>query len=162
MKLILITLTTILLLASCSSNNSAGLKAKNIAFKNYITSNNIESVNRVTRFKFRGWTSLTDEFLILSSSHKHKYLLELSGYCSDIRWTHAIILNRSNTSSLNARSDSISALESPQINCRIQAIYPLTKEQLVDIRAIDNSKEVDVIEEHEVTETQASDEKTLA
>lgn len=158
MKSILITLATIVLLASCSSNNGASLKAKNVAFKDYIASNNIESVKRVSRFRFRGWTSLTDEFLILSSSPKRKYLVELSGYCSDIRWAHAIILNRLNTSSLNALSDSISTLESPQIKCRIKTIYPLTQEQLVDIRAIDNPKEEDVNDEHQVTEEQVPNE----
>lgn len=154
MKAISIILTTLILLASCSSNNSDVLRAKNIAFKDYITSNNIESINRVSRFRFHGWSSLTDEFLILSSSHKRKFLIELSGYCSDIRWTNAIILNRLSTSSLSARSDSISTLESPQINCRIKTIYPLTKEQIADIRAIDTPKKVDSSEEIEVTEEQ--------
>lgn len=152
MKSILIVITSFLLLTSCSSNNGVTLKAKNIAFKEYIASNNIESVKRVSRFRFHGWTSLTDEFLILSSSHKRKFLIELSGYCSDIRWAHAIILNRLNTASLNALSDSISTLDAPKINCRIKTIYPLTQEQLVDIRAIDNPKEEDVSDEHKVTE----------
>jgi hypothetical protein len=158
MKAILIILTALILLVSCSSNNSAGLKAKNIAFKDYLTNNNIESVKRVSRFRFRGWTSLTDKFLILSSSHKHKYLVELSGYCSDIRWSHAIILNRFNSASLNALTDSISTVESSQINCRIKTIYPLTQEQLVDIRAIDNPKDTDVSDEHKVTDEQPPNE----
>ncbi|MDG1750450.1 MAG: DUF6491 family protein [Thalassotalea sp.] len=156
MKSILVILTTLILLASCSSNNGMTSQAKNTAFKEYLTNNNIESVKRVSRFRFQGWTSLTDEFLILSSSHKRKFLIELSGFCSDIRWTNAIILNRLNTASLNALSDSISTIETPQINCRIKTIYPLTQEQLVDIRAIDNPKEVDVSDEYQVTEEQPS------
>lgn len=159
MKSILFIFTTLVLLTSCSSNNSARLKAKNSAFKDYITNHNIESVKRVSRFRFHGWTSLTDEFLLLSSSHKRKYLVQLSGYCSDIRWTNAIILNRVNTASLNALSDSISTLESPQINCRIKTIYPISQEQLIDIRAIDNPKEVDVSDKHQVTDEQPSNDK---
>ncbi|MCO4797684.1 MAG: hypothetical protein KC484_00590 [Colwelliaceae bacterium] len=141
MKSILIILSSLLFLAACSTNNGAVLKAKNLAFKEYITQNNIESVSKVTSFKFHGWNSLTDEFLIISSSPKRKYLLELTGYCSDIRWAHAIIINRSTNSSLHAKFDSISTTESPRISCIIKTIYPLTKEQLIDIREIDHPKD---------------------
>lgn len=141
MKSKLMILSCLLLLVACSANNGAVLKAKNLAFQEYITQNNIESVSKVTSFKFHGWNSLTDEFLIISSSHKRKYLLELTGYCSDIRWAHAIILNRSTNSSLHAKFDSISTPESPNISCNIKKIYPLTKEQLIDIKAIDHPKE---------------------
>ena len=158
MKLLPVILTIFFFMTACSSNNAAIQKAKNTAFKDYVTSQNIESVTRVSRFRFQGWSSLTNEFLILSSSHKRKFLIELAGYCPDIRWAHAIILNRLNTATLNARSDSISTMEAPQISCRIKTIYPLTLEQLADIRAIDNPEKEQTNEESEAAQEETSDE----
>lgn len=155
MKLMTVILTIFLFMSACASNNNAIEKAKNAAFKDYVTSQNIEPVNRVSRFRFQGWSSLTNDFLILSSTHKRKFLIELTGYCSDIRWAHAIILNRLNTATLNARSDSISTVEAPNIHCRIQTIYPLTLEQLADIRAIDNP-EKNKADKEESAEIQAA------
>ncbi|MDT0604164.1 DUF6491 family protein [Thalassotalea castellviae] len=159
MKLITVILTSVLCMTACTSNNNAIQKAKNVAFHEYVITQKIEPVTRVSRFRFQAWSSLTDEFIILSSSHKRKFLIELAGYCPDLRWTQAIILNRLNTATLNARSDSISTVEAPQIQCRIKTIYPLTVEQLADIRAIDNPKKDQTDEEESVnTQEQTSTE----
>lgn len=132
-------LFTSVLLSACAHNGAANLQAKNLAYKDYIATNNIENVDKISSFKFRGWNSLTDEFLIISSSPKRQYLIEMSGYCSDIRWTHTLLINRATNSTLHAKFDSLSSIESPQVNCRINTIYPLTQEQVKDIKAIEQS-----------------------
>jgi len=125
-----------MIFTACSSTGGANLAEKNKAFRDYITANNIESVDKVNSFRFHGWSSLTNDFLIISSSPKRKYLVELEGYCSDIRWEHSIMINRSTSSTLHAKFDSISAVKSPKMKCRITSIYPLNKEQVEEIKAI--------------------------
>jgi len=135
-------LTGVLLINGCSSNGKSVSDEKNQAFAEYLIAEKINAIDKITSFRFHGWSSLTNDFLIISSSHKRKYLLALSGYCGDIRWAHAIIINRSNNSTLHARFDYISTLESPQMRCAIKSIYPLSKVQLEYIRAIDNPPEI--------------------
>ncbi len=135
-------LSCVFLINGCTSNGQSVNDKKNQAFADYLINQKINAIDRITSFRFHGWSSLTDDFLIISSSPKRKYLLELSGYCGDIRWAHAIILNRSNSSMLHARFDYISTLQSQQMHCTIKTIYPLTKAQLEDIRAINNLPEV--------------------
>jgi hypothetical protein len=141
MKLTLLMLFGLMLIIGCSSNQGLSAEEKNQAFQRYITLNNIESVNKVTTFKFRGWSSLTNKYLILSSSHKRQYLSELAGFCSEISWTHALLINRTTSSSLNARFDSISTLDEPRLKCMIKTIYPLTKQQKDEIIKITESEE---------------------
>jgi len=136
MKQLISILISLILFNACSSHKGMTIEEKNAALRNYITTSQIESVNKVNSFRFYGWNSLTDDFLILSSSPKRKYLIELSGYCADLRWSNAIIVNRSMNSTLHARFDSISTIRTPQMNCIIKTIYPLSIENINQIEAI--------------------------
>ncbi len=137
MKAKLIVLLSLIVISACSNTGSVVLKEKNQAFRDYVSTNGIENVDKVTPFKFHGWNSLTDDFLVISTSPKRRYLVELSGFCSDIRWAHTIKVNRTTSSALYARFDSISSLQSPQVNCMIKTIYPLTPEQYDEVKLID-------------------------
>ncbi len=131
----------LLWLVGCSSNTGVTQKEKNQAFRDYLQSEKIHSVKRITAFRFHGWSSLTDDFLLISSSRKRKYLLELSGFCNDMRWVHSIFINRSTSSTLQAKFDSISTVKNPEVKCFIKTIYPLTPEQKANIKAINNPTE---------------------
>lgn len=137
MKYKLIVVLSLMVISACSSNGTAILKEKNQAFIDYVSVNGINSVDKINSFRFHGWNSLTDDFLIISTSPQRRYLIELSGFCSDIRWAHTIKINRSTSSTLHARFDSISSMQSPQVNCMIKTIYPLTREQYDEVKAID-------------------------
>lgn len=128
MRAIVIVLSVFILLSACSSN-SIGLQKQNENIRSYIASNNLESVNQVNSFRFQGWNSLTDEFMFLSSSPKRNYLIELKGFCDDIRWTHVLRIHRQTATTLHAKFDSVFSLRNPEMNCRIDKIYPVTKEQ---------------------------------
>lgn len=134
-------ISSVFLLNACSSKPSESLAEKNSAINAYIDATQLEPVEKVTSFDFHGWNSITDDYLILSSSPKRKYLLAMTGFCSDIRWAHAILVNRTSSNTLHARFDSVSAVNSPQMKCMIKTIYPLTTEQLADIQAIDRPPE---------------------
>jgi len=154
MKFKLLVLSSLIFITGCSLNNGLSDEEKNLAFQNYLTINNIENVSKVTTFTFRGWSSLTNDYLILSSSHKRQYLIELAGFCSEISWANTLIINRSSGASLYARFDSVSTLNEPRIKCMIKTIYPITKEQKDEIRKLakpekENSAEIDESEKNQ-------------
>lgn len=146
MKSKILTLFAAILLTACASTESS-LDEKNQQIQQYVQNNNIGSVDKITSFRFHGWSSLTNDFLIISSSPKKQYLLKLTGYCNDIRWAHAIILNRTTSSTLHAKFDSVAPAGAPQSNCRINSIYPITGEQEDAIKAIKNPPEEEETEE---------------
>ena len=151
MKFKLLILSGLIFIAGCSLNKGLSAKEKNIAFQNYLTMNNLEDVEKVTTFKFRGWHSLTNEYLMLSSSHKRQYLIELSGFCSEISWANALIINRTSGSSLYARFDSFSTPETPNLKCMIKSIYPITEEQEDEIKKLAKPEE-EILETIDVSE----------
>ena len=136
MKFTLLILSSLIFITGCSHNNGLSDKEKNLAFQNYLTINNIENVNKVTTFTFRGWSSLTNDYLILSSSRKRQYLIELAGFCSEISWANTLIINRSTGASLYARFDSVSTPNEPRIKCMIKSIYPITEQQKDEIKKL--------------------------
>ncbi len=138
MKLILPLLLSSSFLFGCATTGGMTNEEKNEAYRQYVNENSIENVNKITSFRFHGWQSLTNDFLIISTSPRKKYLLELSGYCVDLNFAHALIINSSTSSTLHAKFDSISTFENKQMNCRIRSIYPITKEQSKEISALDD------------------------
>jgi hypothetical protein len=141
MKLKLLILSSLIYITGCSHNKGLSAEEKNQAFENYITINNIDDVNKIKTFKFRGWSSLTNEYLIISSSHKRQYLIALAGFCSEISWASTLIINRSMGSSLHSRIDSVSTPDEPRLKCMIKSIYPLTKKQEGEIKMLTKSAE---------------------
>jgi hypothetical protein len=141
MKFTLLILSSLIFITGCSLNKGLSDEEKNLAFQNYLSTNNIENVSKITTFTFRGWSSLTNDYLILSSSHKRQYLIELAGFCSEISWANTLIINRSSGSSLYARFDSVSTPNEPRIKCMIKSIYPITEEQEDEIKNLTKSKE---------------------
>lgn len=154
MTLKLLILSGLIFIMGCSNNKGLSAEEKNQAFENYISINNIGDVNKIKAFKFQGWSSLTNEYLIISSSQKRQYLIALAGFCSEISWTSTLIINRSMGSSLHSRFDSFSTPEAQNLKCMIKSIYPLTKEQESEIKKLakpeeENSEEVDESEKNQ-------------
>lgn len=139
MKTIMTVLSLLAVLSGCSSN-SISLQTQNENIRSYIASNNLQHVSRVNSFRFQGWNSLTDEFMFLSSSPKRNYLIELKGFCDDIRWAHVLRIHRQTDATLHAKFDSVFSLRNPQMNCRIDKIYPVTKEQRKAIYQLNEQK----------------------
>ncbi len=126
-----------LILTACAGHNVNKYAEKDQALRDYITANPLKVIDKVNSFKFYGWNSLSNDFIILSSSPKRRFLVELSGFCRDIPWAQAIIVNRGQNNILHARFDSISAIDSPEMKCMIKHIYPITKEQFTEIQQLD-------------------------
>ena len=136
----LITGAIVLALAGCATGPTMSTKEKNAAYADYVVENKLPNFKKINSFRFHGWQSLTDEYLILSTSVKKKYLIELRGYCPDLDYSHAIKLNQSMSGSLVTKFDSISVLNgdrnSAHLKCHIKSIHQLTKAQAKEIAAI--------------------------
>ncbi len=128
------------LLAGCSNTPTMSYEEKNIAYADYIVSNKLESLKKINTFRLHGWQSLTNDYLILSTSPKKKFLIEVNGYCPDLGFAHAIKINQSMSSMLSTRFDSISVINgdmaSHQIKCHIKTIHQIDKAQAKEISAI--------------------------
>jgi hypothetical protein len=151
MKFKLLILSSLILITGCSLNKGLSDEEKNLAFQNYLTTNNIENVSKITTFTLRGWSSLTNDYLMLSSSRKRQYLIEIAGFCSEISWANALVINRSSGASLYARFDSVSTLNEPRIKCMIKSIYPITEEQEDEIKKLAKPEE-EILETIDVSE----------
>ena len=132
-KLLTITLTSILLLG-CTSTTSMSLKEKNSAYSKYVLDENLSNKDKVEGFKFSGWKSLSDNYLIITAVHKKDYLIETKGRCIDLNDSLGIKLNRSSNFAIYKLGDSISPVgltpESEISNkCFIKSIYPITRLQ---------------------------------
>ena len=150
MKYIVILLSFGLL--ACSNTNSLSNTELNASYRHYIANQPLESHDKINSFKFRGWQALSNDFLILSSSPKRKYLVEINGFCNDLKFAQSLIVNRSTNTSLRTRFDSIATVDMPEMNCFIKAIYPINKAQAKEIAALDDKDSVSAADEHVIEE----------
>lgn len=128
MRYILIVVVITLFLASCSKNQLTN-EQRDQAYRQYIADNKLESIKSINTFRYDGWQSLTQNFLILSTSIKRKYLIELTGICRDITFAQSLYINQIDANNLSARFDSFSTSSNRMERCVIKTIYPLTPEQ---------------------------------
>ena len=139
MKKLMTSLSLLVLLSACSSSQTMTVQEKKAAYQQYITSQKITSVDKIRTFNYKDWQSLTDNYVMISTSLKRQYLVELKGMCTNLDFAHGITINQRNGSSLMTRFDSISPLSEPGIKCFIKKIHPLTREQEQAIKAIGKS-----------------------
>ena len=140
------------LVVGCATVDGNKDKKESI-YTQYINENNLESQKKITSFHFSGWRSLDNEFLILSTSLSKPYLIDLLGYCNDLRFTQTIAVHNSG-SILHAKFDSISVPDSLQnighhIKCRIDSIYRITKKQADEITGLRSKKKAEKSEKAE-------------
>jgi len=128
------------LLTGCASAPSMSYGEKNQAYVSYITDNKLASLKKINTFRMYGWQSLTNDYLIISTSPKKKFLVEVNGFCPDLAHAQTIAFNQSMSSSLSTRFDSISVLGGNvgdhMSKCYIQAIHQIDKAQAKEISAI--------------------------
>ena len=98
-------------------------------YSNYISQNQLAKIDRITAFKFQGWNALDNSHLILSSSFRKNYLIKLDGYCPDLSFTPNIFIDQKQEHVLSAFFDSIIIPQNHNYSCRINSIYPITKDQ---------------------------------
>ena len=127
-NILTITLISTLLLG-CTSTTSMSLKEKDNAYSQYVINESLLSKDKVTGFKFSGWKSLSDNYLIITAVHKKDYLIETKGRCVELNSSHGIKLNRSSNLAIYKLGDSISPVGKITEKCFIKSIYPITNVQ---------------------------------
>ena len=134
MKRILIPIATVLALSGCVT--TADSQPVNNRYKDYVVEHGLESVQKVTAFKYQGWKSLDDRHLVLSTSINRSYLVTLDHFCDGLRNANTIKVNQGMSSRLSTRFDSITVPQSMQSKCTIKEIHVLNKVQNKEINKL--------------------------
>ena len=141
-----------ILITACATTATMTDSERTLAYDQYIDTNKLESIKRITAFNFYSWSTLGDQHLIISSRRNKPHLIKLQRNCFALSSATGIIIHN-NASSLSAKFDAISVLEPNSIKCFINSIYPLSKDQAKAISKIgyldEDSKEEHVIESPE-------------
>ncbi len=134
MKQLLTVLLATFLVFGCASKMS--MADRNAAYADFVSSSNLKDVSRITSFNFTGWSSLTDEYMILTTNFRKDYLLKMQGGCVGLSFAQVIRLHQFSDSTFDKLGDTISFKNSIPMKCRVNAMYPLTKDQSKAIKQI--------------------------
>ena len=142
-KPVALILASILLSACSSAQNTNGKKEP--IYENYINQHPFESLNKITSFRFHGWRSLDNRYLIISTSLSRSYLIKLASHCSGLRFANTILINNDGNS-LHTKFDSIQVANLDvkhgiKEKCLIKSIYQITREQADEISRLGKSKD---------------------
>lgn len=122
---VLFYLAAVLFLSGCASTET---EKQAPDYEQYIASQQLEQLERITSFRFHDWRSLDDEHLIISTSFSKPYLVTLKRRCVDLADSHVIgIDNRGSV--LVAGFDAVYVMSRPDNKCQIKSIHALTREQ---------------------------------
>ncbi|MBE0365476.1 hypothetical protein PULV_b0053 [Pseudoalteromonas ulvae UL12] len=132
-NLLTVTLISVSLLGCASTTMSS--KERNTSYAQYVKGENLSSKDKITSFKYDGWKSLSDNYLIITTIQKDDYLIETKGKCVNLNDSISIKLNRSSNSSLDKFGDTITPISSSTedyitTNCHIKSIYPISDKQV--------------------------------
>lgn len=123
-------ISIVFLLAACASTITMSNDDRTKAYAEYIVTEKLESMNRITSFRYNGFSSLSDENIILSTGVNRYYLITFRSRCFNLRQANIIEVHNSG-SSLQTKFDSVSVLQQTGIStkCFIEQIHKLTVEQ---------------------------------
>ncbi len=136
MKRLVIIGTMAFTLMACTTTDTLSRDEKNVAYESYIASNKLESVKHIRTFNMRNWQSLTNDYLVLSTSFKKHYLIRTKGQCYDLEHAQTLLTHQSTSGRLSINFDSISVPTFPEFKCHIKSIYPIDKAQSNALKAI--------------------------
>ncbi|MCQ8876480.1 DUF6491 family protein [Pseudoalteromonas shioyasakiensis] len=119
----------------CTSTTMS-LSEKDIEYGQFVINENLSSEDSVQGFKFSGWKSLSDNYLIITAVHDKDYLIQTNGTCIDLNNSHDIQINRTSSLAIYKQSDSISRAGNFAGKCNIKSIYPISNEQTDELVSI--------------------------
>ena len=129
-------------LQGCASPYTLNKEQRKEAYAQFIETEKLAQVDKITSFRFDGWSALGDEHLIISKSMNKPYLVTLNRPCFDLEHTMAIKIHNTG-STLMAKFDSITIPDSIEVKCFIKSIHELSKEQKKSLLKIGKKDEVD-------------------
>lgn len=126
----------ILGLSGCTTIDTLTDDQKNVAYTQYIIDKKLESIEHIRSFNFKGWSPLTNDYLVLSSTLNKRYLIKLNSHCYDLDGTNTITTTQSMIGRLSANRDAILVLNGFHKTCNIQSIYPIKKSAVKTLQSI--------------------------
>ncbi len=124
-----ISLLLFLLLSGC--NITAVNKAEKAKiYDDFITTNKLTSLKKITSFRLQNFISLDNRHLIISTTPTKSYLISLMSYCTDLQYANHIGIKRSIASVLSVKFDAILVPEIQNEKCYIKSIHQLTNDQV--------------------------------
>lgn len=111
----------------CASTGMTNAE-KTQAYSAFVKENKLEKVSRITTFRLHGWRYLNRDYVILSTSFNKPFLVEISGPCHELSFSHTIGIHHDG-SSLNEKFDWVFAPSQPNVRCMIKSIHKLNREQ---------------------------------
>ena len=143
-KPLLMVMSIALLLAACASSLTMSNDERSIAYAEYIVKEKLESMDRITAFRFYGFSALSDDNVIISTRLNRPYLITLQSNCFNIWHANAIRINNTG-SSLKVKFDSLSVPQQSGMatKCFIKTIHKLTVEQKKTLLKIGKKVEED-------------------
>lgn len=134
-KLLSLGLGIALLSACASQKNTLTKEQRAVAYTEYIAEQKLEQLDKIRSFRLHGWSSLGDKHLIISTSLNRPYLITLRRKCHNLDYSQAIKVHN-NSGMLQAKFDYITPLDGVEINCYIESIHKLTRDQKKAMLAI--------------------------
>ena len=129
MKPLILISMALMLVTGCASVPEAEEKDTAQLIDTFIEEQELSSVERVSSFKFGGWTVLDSSHLILEKRINQYLLIKLSNRCSELKFANVLGLDRLNDNALHSRYDSVFAMGDIPRKCFIESIYEISKEQ---------------------------------
>ena len=112
----------------CSSTTMS-LNEKDNEYSQFVLNENLLSKDKINGFKFSGWRSLSDNYLIITAVHDKDYLIETNTECSSLHTARSIQINQTSSLAIYKDLDSISGGGKYAEKCFIKSIYPISGEQ---------------------------------
>lgn len=129
-------------LAACASKYTLTKEQRAVAYNDFVEQQKLEKVDRVRSFRLQGWTPLGDQHLIVNASINRPYLVTLRRKCTNLDFNQTIKIHN-NSNMLQAKFDYITVLDGVEINCFIESIHKLTREQKKAMLAIGKPEKQD-------------------
>ncbi|MEE4245097.1 MAG: DUF6491 family protein [Kangiellaceae bacterium] len=99
----------------------------------FVEEENLKTVDRIFPFRYRGWTPLDERYMIVNLTANRAFLLRFKISCLDATMEQQVAIRTINNMYVPAR-DPITFIGSRQGPCFADKIYPLTKEQSLEVR----------------------------
>ena len=130
MKYIILITVLITTITGCATTQPNEEQKDTLAIINgYVDTANLAEVERVSSFRFGGWTVLDSHYLILEKRLNQYVLVKLATRCSELKFANVLGLDRIDNNSLYSRFDSVFVPDEIHRKCPIESMYEISKEQ---------------------------------
>ena len=119
------------MLSACASQEEVTTKDIEQAVRDFIAVRQLAEVDKMTTTNDDHWDEIDTTFLIYET-RRETFLLEFTRACHELHETPVVPDRRWSTTSISARFDTLRG-------CRIDKLFPLTEDEVAELKAIGES-----------------------